>query len=64
MVLERWDFVRDVANWFDAFLVAFGIIDILLFVQMSGLTSSESRAVPQVFMFTSHLGTSRKSSGC
>ncbi|CAE7389549.1 Scn11a [Symbiodinium pilosum] len=36
VVLERWDFVRDVANWFDAFLVAFGIIDILLFVQMSG----------------------------
>ena len=39
VAIERWDFLRDLANWFDAALVLLGLADLLIFVQMAGLTA-------------------------
>jgi len=42
VAIERWDFLRDLANWFDAALVLLGLADLLIFVQMAGGSEAQN----------------------
>ncbi|CAE7863474.1 NOV [Symbiodinium microadriaticum] len=42
VAIERWDFLRDPANWFDAALVLLGLADLLIFVQLAGGSDAQN----------------------